>query len=305
MTEHHHDHDHHGPVQEPSRLTAVLVLVSSYMLVEAIAGWLTNSLALLADAGHMLTDAGAIALAMFAAWLTRRPPTDRKSYGYYRAEILAALANAVTLVLIVIGIAWEAYERLSDPPPVMGMQMMIVATVGLAINLFSARLLHTGHGRERSLNIEGVFWHILGDALGSVGAIVAGILMWWKGWYWADPLVSLAIGAIVLYGAVRLTRQSVHVLMEGTPERIDVEEVQAALEAIPGVVDVHDLHIWTVTDRREALSAHFIADEGADNALVLCDAHEVLRSRFRLDHATIQVEPPDFEHMECSFSNGH
>ena len=296
-----HEHHGHSHAETSSRLPLVLVLVSAYMIVEAVAGWLTNSLALLADAGHMLTDAGAIALAILAAWLARRPATEEKSYGYHRAEILAALANAVTLLLIVTGIVWEAYDRLRDPPSVMGLQMMLVATVGLAVNLVSAKLLHHKHDHDRSLNVEGVFWHIIGDALGSVGAIVAGILMWWKGWYWADPVVSLAIGVIILYGAVRLTRASVHVLMEGTPEHLDVGEVEDALEGIPGVSDVHDLHIWTVTNKREALSVHFVAADGTDSSAVLCEAHDLLRRRFRLDHATIQVEPPDFEHMECSF----
>jgi len=307
--DHHHSHGHGdanhlrnqaGEARMRTRLVAVLVLVAGYMVVEAVAGWLTNSLALLADAGHMLTDAGAIGLALFAASLARRPSNPRKSYGYYRAEILAALANAVTLILIVVGISWEAYRRLLHPPPVMGMPMMLVAAAGLAVNVVAMRVLDVDKDTH-SLNVQGVFWHIIGDALGSVGAVTAGLLMWWKGWFWADPLASAAISVIILLGAVRLTRDSVNVLMEGTPERLAAEEVEAALAALPGVVAVHDLHVWTVTSNYESLSVHLIVDDAADVAEVLSAARAMLRERFGIDHVTIQIEPSDFVGCECAF----
>ncbi len=295
-----HDHERSGSTRT---LRAVLALVASYMVIEAVAGWLTNSLALLADAGHMLTDAAAIALALFAAWLSRRPSSPQRTYGYHRAEILAALANAAALILIVVFIAWEAWERLESPPPVMGLPMMIVAVVGLAINVVGALILHRGHD-SHSLNVQGVFWHVIGDALGSVGAVVAGLLMWWRGWYWADPVVSAAICAIILYGGVKLTIKSVNVLMEASPERLDVADIQLALEALPGVLGVHDLHVWTVTSGRESLSVHVTVEDRAASAETLRCATTILDERFGLDHTTVQIEPVGFEHVECGFANG-
>ncbi len=284
-----------------SPLKPVLALTTAYMLVEFAAGWLTNSLALLADAGHMLTDAGAIALALLAAWLARRPSDARRTYGYHRAEILAALANAVTLLLIVVGILREAYARFWEPPQVMGMPMMLVAAVGLVVNLLGMRLLRAGPDGKHGLNVQGVFWHIVGDGLGSVAAILAGVLIWWRGWYWADPVSSALICTIILYGAAKLTKASVHVLMEGSPERLHVEEVQAALEQLPGAREVHDLHIWTVTSDRESLSVHIAAEDYSKSADLLCAARELLRHRFALDHVTIQVEPPEYVHAKCRF----
>lgn len=308
---HVHDASIHGPARshdEDSRranlvpaLKLVLGLVSGYMVVEVVAGWLTNSLALLADAGHMLTDAGAIGLALFAAWLARRPSDSKRTYGYHRAEILAALANAVALLVIVAVIAKEAYDRLQEPPSVMGFEMMLVAVVGLAVNLIGVRLLHDGSGHGHGLNVRGVFWHIVGDALGSVAAILAGLLIWWRGWFWADPACSVLICLVIVYGAAKLTKESVHVLMEGSPERLHVGEVRAALERLPGVRGVHDLHIWTVTSDRESLSVHLIADDYSTSAQLLCAARELLCERFALDHVTIQIEPPDYIHAECRF----
>ena len=293
----HHDHSHdhgqahvHGASDSTKRLVVVLVLTGGYMLLEAVAGWLTNSLALMADAGHMLTDTAAVALALFAARLAKLPANHDKSFGYYRAEILAALANAVTLIVIVVGIAWEAYRRVLDPPEVMGFEMMLVAVVGLAVNLAAAYVLHGGE--RESLNIQGVFWHVLGDALGSVAAIVAGMLMWWKGWLWADPVCSAAIGVIILLGAVRLTSRSLHVLMEGTPSGIDSGEIVAALSDVEGVCGVHDLHVWSVSTGRNALSAHLVVRNAGHFARVLVEARRVLVDRFNLEHSTLQIEPP-------------
>lgn len=299
---HHGDTDRSG--ESTRRLGIVLALVLVFMVVEAVAGWLTNSLALLADAGHMLTDAGAIALALFASWLTRRPGGPQRTYGYYRAEILAALANAVTLIVIVVFIVIEAYKRLGEPPTVMGLPMMVVATVGLVVNLIGMWVLggHHGHNHGRKgLNLQGVFWHIIGDALGSIAAIVGGLLVWWQGWHWADPLVSMLISLIILYGGVRLVLKSVSVLMEISPERIDVREVQHALERLPGVVECHDLHVWTVTSGLESLTAHLVVDPyPADTNLLAC-AHGLLQEQFELDHVTIQVEPVGFSHVDCGF----
>ena len=306
---HYHGHEHrHGgndhSGESTRRLGIVLALVVVFMVVEAVAGWLTNSLALLADAGHMLTDAGAIALALFASWLSRRPSGPQRTYGYYRAEILAALANAVTLIVIVVFIVIEAYHRLSEPQTVMGLPMMAVASVGLVVNLIGMWILggHHGHDHGRQgLNLQGVLWHIIGDALGSIAAIVGGLLVWWQGRYWADPLVSVLISLIILYGGVRLVLKSVSVLMEVSPAEIDVREVQRALERLPGVVECHDLHVWTVTSGLESLSVHLIVDPFPADTDLLAHAHEVLHERFRLNHVTIQVEPVGFAHVECEF----
>ena len=309
---HHHghmpDHSHpaagHGRQDAGGKLALVLAITAGYMVLEAVAGWLTNSLALLADAGHMLTDAAAIALALFAARITRLPRNSRKTFGYYRAEILAALANAVTLILIVIGIAWEAYERLVAPPQVMGFEMMLVAVAGLVVNLVGAKLLHAGHGHSHSLNVRGVFLHIVGDALGSVAAIAAGLLLWWKGWLWADPAVSILIGVIILYGAVKLTRESLHVLMEGTPSHIDTGEVTAALAGIEHVHDVHDVHVWSVSTDMDSLTVHLIVSDPAQWARVLQAAERMLAERFGIHHTTIQVEPPGTHTEDCSLGSG-
>ncbi|HDS74034.1 MAG TPA: cation transporter [Firmicutes bacterium] len=306
---HRHDHEHHHAENDRSgestaRLGIVFALVVVFMFVEAVAGWLTNSLALLADAGHMLTDAGAIALALFASWLSRRPSGPQRTYGYYRAEILAALANAVTLIVIVVFIVIEAYHRLAEPPTVMGLPMMAVASVGLVVNLIGMWILGGNHGHDhgrQGLNLQGVLWHIIGDALGSIAAIVGGLLVWWQGWYWADPLVSVLISLIILYGGVRLVLKSVSVLMEVSPARIDVREVQHALKQLPGVVECHDLHIWTVTSGLESLSVHLVVEPFPADDDFLTRARELLHERFALNHVTIQVESIGFSHVECDF----
>ena len=306
MSDHHHSHDHshhtHSHADSSGGLKVVFIITTAYMVLEAVAGWLTNSLALLADSGHMLTDAAAIALALFAVRIARQPRNPRKTFGYYRAEILAALANAVTLVLIVGGIAWEAYDRFMNPPEVMGFEMMLVAVAGLIVNLIGAKILHGGHSHSHghSLNVQGVFLHIIGDALGSVAAITAGVLMWWKGWLWADPAVSVLIGVIILYGAVKLINESVHVLMEGTPGHIDPEDVIQTLEEIPYAEDVHDVHVWSVTTNMDSLTAHIVVAEPDQWACVLKEARKLLAERFGLEHVTIQVEPPDTHPGACT-----
>ncbi len=290
-----HDHTHrHGPAsQARGRLWVVLTLTASYMLAEAIGGWWTGSLALLADAGHMLTDVAALALALVAMWFATRPATPQKTYGYYRLEILAALVNGVALVLISLLILYEAAQRWSAPPLVNSVPMMIIATGGLLINLLSAWLLHSGH--EHDLNIHGAWLHILGDALGSVGAIVAGALMWAYGWRWADPLFSGLIGLLVIFSAWRLVRESVNVLLEGTPAHIDLGAVQKSICATDGVQGVHDLHIWTIASGLEALSAHVIHSEAIAPPDLLKQLRAKLNHDFGIAHLTIQMETPDFE----------
>jgi cobalt-zinc-cadmium efflux system protein len=285
---HAHAHAHGTPHATERRLVATLILVCVYMVAEVAGGLLSGSLALLADAAHMLSDAGALGLAIFAIWFARRPAPRRHTYGYHRAEILAALANAATLVAIAFYIFFEAWQRLRDPRVVEGGLMAGVAAGGLAVNLASLWLLHAG--RDDSLNTRGAWLHVLTDALGSVQAVAAGVLIVWFGWYWVDPAASLLIGALVVYSAWLLMRESVAVLMESAPKSIDVDQVRARLQDIPGCRGVHDLHVWTIASGLVALSAHCEADRPPADAFRALQ-HE-LAHRFGIHHVTIQFDPP-------------
>ncbi|HSK10353.1 MAG TPA: cation diffusion facilitator family transporter [Vicinamibacterales bacterium] len=292
-----HSHPHTGHGQTTRRANAralkgVLVLVAAYMVAEVIGGLITNSLALLADAGHMLSDVAALSLALFALWFAARPAPPHRTYGYYRAEILAALANGAALVVVAVFILIEAYNRLWDPPEVRGGLMMIIATGGLVVNLVSLRLLHAG--RDDSLNLRGAWLHVVTDLLGSVQAVAAGGLILLFGWTWADPLASVLIGALVFYSAWSLVSASVSVLMESAPGSVDVDAVWNALREVPGVSEVHDLHIWSITSGMPALSVHLVAGPDADQRWdeLLGRSRDLLRDRFGVAHTTIQVEGP-------------
>lgn len=278
------------------RLAAALALVATYMLAEAAAGWWTGSLALLADAGHMLADAGALGLALFALWLAERPAPAAHTFGYRRAEILAALANGVTLIVVAILIAFEAIGRLGAPPPVAGATALAVATGGLAVNLAALALLHGA--RDAGLNLRGAWLHAASDALGSLGAMAAGAAIWLADLRIADPLASLAIAALVLRAAWALLRETVDVLLEAAPPHLDVETLRSALEAEPGVASVHDLHVWTITSGMVSLSCHVEGAQGADSHELLGRLTHTLRERFAIQHATIQLEPEGFRERE-------
>ncbi len=288
---HHHHHDH-GDVKRRN-LAIALGITATFMVVEVIGAIVTDSLALLADAGHMLTDAAALALALVAGWLASRPATDRRSFGFARAEVLAAAVNAAALIAISVYIFWEAWQRFSDPPEIESNLMLAVAIAGLLANALSAWVLSRGGGHTHDLNTRGAFLHVIGDMLGSVGAILAALVMMVTGWYLADPLLSAGIGLLILYGAWRLLRESVDVLMEATPPDIDVDAVRATITATPGVAGVHDLHIWTVTSGLVALSAHIEVDNrrGWDELLVAL--HEQLQERHGIGHLTLQPETCD------------
>jgi cobalt-zinc-cadmium efflux system protein len=270
----------------------VLVLVVLYMIAEVIGGILSNSLALLADAGHMLSDAGALGLALFAIWIAERPATPRWSYGFYRTEILAALANGATLVAIAIYIFAEAWQRLLSPPEVQGALMMTIATGGLVVNLVSLWLLRSGHAE--SLNVRGAWLHVLADAFGSAGAMLAGLLIWLFGWAWADPAVSILIGLLVIVSAWNLLRETVAVLMESAPSNIDVDAVRNMIVSLPGVASVHDLHVWSITSGMVALSAHVSTGEQQAGNALLALLRDRLRDDFGIDHVTIQLEGEGF-----------
>lgn len=292
----------HGPSAGPenrTRLALTLGLVVLYMGAEVVGGILTNSLALLADAGHMLSDAAALGLALFALWFARRPAPISHTFGYYRAEILAALANGATLVAISIYIFWEALQRFREPPEVQGGLMMAVAAGGLVINL--AGLLILRGGRDESLNVRGAWLHVLTDMLGSLQALVAGGLIWWLGWNWADPVASVLIGLLVVYSSWTLLAESVGVLMQRAPGRIDVDEVRDALVSLEGVVGVCDMHVWTVTSGLDSLSAHVIVEDGRTGREMLRRVREMVHDRFDIDHVTIQLEPVGFEERDIPF----
>jgi cobalt-zinc-cadmium efflux system protein len=287
----HTDHGHHHADPRHTdrrRLTMTLALVLLYTGAEVVGGVLSGSLALLADAGHMVSDAASLGLALFAMWIAQRPRTPGHTYGFHRAEILAALANGVTLVVIAVFIVREAWQRLQSPPEVAGPLMMAVAIGGLLVNLAGLGLLHGGRGH--SLNLRGAWLHVLTDALGSVQAIAAGALIWAFGWHWADPVASVLIAALVVWSAWSLLRESVDVLLEATPRHLDVEEIRAALQAVPGVDDVHHLHVWTITSGFVAMSAHVVPKDAAPPNL-LWQLQRLLATRFGIEHATLQIEP--------------
>jgi cobalt-zinc-cadmium efflux system protein len=291
--DHHHTHRHHRSSDNWRRLSLVLSLTVVYMIAEAIGAWWTGSLALLADAGHMFTDVAALALALAAVWFGSRPATSKKTFGYYRLEIIAALVNGVALVVMSLLIFYGAYERWLEPPVIRSGPMIVVAAGGLAINLICAWILQ-GHD-EIDLNIRGAWMHVIGDALGSVAAILAGVCMWLFGWYAADAVFSVIISLLIIWGSVRLIRESTNVLLEGTPAHINLAAVEDAILATKGVADVHDLHVWTITSGREALSAHVIHSATISQPDLLRELRTKLYDRFGVDHLTIQMETPDFE----------
>jgi cobalt-zinc-cadmium efflux system protein len=277
----------HGPADGRRALAVALALVLGFAGLEAAVGVVAGSLALLADAAHMLSDALALGLALFAAWLARRPATPERSFGWRRAEVLAALANAVVLVVLGAWIVWEAAQRLSDPPGVTGGWVLAAGVAGLAVNLAAVRVLH---GAGPGLNVRAAMLHVLADLASSAGVVVAGLVVVATGWKEADPLAGLLIGALVIVSTAGVLRETIGVLLEGAPIGMDAREVGAAIGSTPGVVEVHDLHLWTITSGFPALSAHVLVAAGADCHAIRRELEVLLRERFRLTHTTLQVE---------------
>lgn len=287
-----HDHRHARALPPAERqLVAVFLLTLVYTGCEIAGGIASGSLALLADAGHMATDDLALGLAVFAAWAARRPPDPGRTYGYQRVEILAALANGILLVLICGWVVWEAIRRLAAPPEVASGLMAAVALGGLAVNAAGAYLLHD---HREGMNSRAAFLHVVGDLLGSIGTLVAAGLVALFGWRYADPAASLFIAALLAIGSGRLVWESIHVLLEGAPAHLDAEEIGRALGALAGVVDVHDLHLWSLGGRVPLLSAHVVVEHDARPHEILRAARRTLREDFGIDHVTIQIEPPDY-----------
>jgi cobalt-zinc-cadmium efflux system protein len=285
----HHHHDH-GRGASQKVLLAVLLLTFGYMIAEAVGGYLSNSLALMSDAGHMLTDVAALALSLVAVRFASRPATPRKTFGFYRLEILAALANGVTLLVLSILICYEAWERLRAPEAINAWTLIWISTGGLAVNIASAWLL--GHHHGESMNVRGAYLHVIGDLLGSAAAIVAGLCVVWKGWLWADPAFSVVISLLIIYSAWRLVSDAVNVLLEGAPAHINSAAVESAMREVGGVRDVHDLHVWTITSDRHSLTAHVVIDDLGESYRILRELRSVLAERFSLTHSTIQLEDP-------------
>lgn len=286
-------HDHfHGTLRDRKdqrrKMKWVLGLTAGFMLAEVVGGILSNSLALLADAGHMFTDVGALGLSLLAMRLAQRPPSPRRTYGYVRLEILAALINGAALLFIALIIFKEAWERFRSPPEVDGPLMLAVATVGLVINIIGAWLLHS-HAHD-NLNVRGAYLHILGDLLGSVGAITAGVLVVTKGWMLADPIISLVIASLILVGAWRLVREAADVLLEAAPRGLDVEGLVEELREIPGLEELHDIHVWTLTSGFVAMSGHGVIDDLTMHRTILDEINACLNLR-GINHVTFQLEP--------------
>ena len=284
-----HSHDHEEiRAQGARRLALVLGFTSLFLVVEVVGGVLTGSLALLADAGHMLSDVVALALALGAVWLAGRPATPERSFGYRRAEILAALANAVTLVVVSIWIFIEAFRRVQEPPEVVGGWLLVVAIIGLLVNLAGVWVLHGG--REASLNVSAAFRHVLADLLGSVGVIAAAIVILTTGWRYADPLIGALIGLLVLASSWGILRDSVRILLEAAPKGLDADELGRRMAASPGVAAVHDLHVWSITQGFPALSAHVLVDRHEDCHLRRRELERLLAEEYGIEHTTLQVD---------------
>lgn len=305
---HGHDHSH---IQESfpqglpagarrsqaRRLKLVLVLVGTYMIAEVVGSFLTGSLALLADAGHTLSDLASLLLGLFAVWVAQRPASRQRTYGHTRVEILAALGQGVALVAVAIMIFAEATSRLGTAPEVNGLGMMAVATGGMLANAVGMLLLE--RGRRDSLNIRGVWLHLATDALGSFGVIVAGALVWGFDWTWADPAIAMVIAVLVLFSAWQLLRDAVDILMEAAPGHLDVEEIRDAMLDLTAVSDVHDLHVWTIGNGEVSLSSHLVSPDGVDPNGLLREVREVLAERFSIHHTTVQIEIDDGSDADC------
>jgi cobalt-zinc-cadmium efflux system protein len=289
MSAHAHTHAHVGKRAQLRGTAAAFAITVSVLVVEAVGGWLTGSIALLADAGHMLTDAGALAIAMFAAWLSLRPRSAHKSFGYGRAEILAALGNGLLLGGVSVAIAIESIERLLAPTEIDAAPMIAIAVVGLGANIASALIL--ARIGSDNLNVRAALAHVIGDALGSVAAILAGVTVLLTGFRAADAVAGVLIAGLLVWSAARLVRESVDILLEGAPRELDLPQIADEVGRLPGVKGIHDLHIWTVTSGFLAMSGHVDLEPGADPDTVRRAVHRLLHNDYDIEHTTIQTEP--------------
>lgn len=293
-----HGHHHFDPSGNKKGLMIALIITVGIMFLEFFGGLVTNSLALLSDSGHMLNDASSLALSLVAVWFATKPASPNKTYGFHRFEILAALLNGVTLFVVAGFIIVEAYGRFFEPPTVASGSMMLIACIGLLANVASAWSLMRKGDVKNNINLRSAYLHVLGDALGSVGAIIAGLVMMIFGWYIADPIISVLVALLILRGAWGIIKHTVHVLMEGTPITVNPSEVKAVLENIEGVINVHDLHIWTITSGLDSLSCHLLIKDQEDDQRILQQAIQLIAERFKIQHTTIQIETSMISHEE-------
>ena len=289
---HGHAHQISASGKNKKPLMIVLGLTTAYMLAEVAGGLLTNSLALLADAGHMLTDVGGLALALMAIKFAERPATPERTYGYYRVEILAALTNAIVLIGISLYILYEAYERFRNPPEVQSGTMLLIASIGLAINVAGVFILRSGS--KESLNMKGAYFEVLSDMLTSVGVIIAGVIMLTTGWYYADPIISAGIGLFIFPRTWALLKDAVGVLLEGTPSDVNITSLRETLSKLEGIAEIHDLHVWSLTSGVNALSVHAVLARGFEHDDVLARVHECCTTEFKIAHITAQTEREEF-----------
>jgi len=294
-SDHHHDHDHASTSER--RLLWAFVLTSVTLVVEAAGGWISGSLALLADAGHMFVDAFALLLAFLGAYFARRPADDRRSFGYARLEVLVGYTNALFQFALVAWIVVEAVGRFAKPEPILSGTMLIIAVAGLLVNLFVLQVLG-GHDHD-DLNAAGARLHVLGDLLGSLGAVTAALLIRWQGWLWADAAFSILVSLLILGSAWRLLKRSAHILLEGTPDGVDTAQVAVAAKQGEGIVDVHHVHVWQLAGGRRLATLHARLAEEADAQTALVQVQTILRERFQIVHATVQIERRDCAHEDC------
>ena len=297
---HHHDHGHHHHHSNNKKVLFIsFLLIFTFMIVEVIGGILTNSLALLSDAAHMLSDAFALGLSLFAFKLSEKVSNSNKTYGYKRFEILAAFINGITLLVISLYIFWEAYHRFLEPPNVSG-TMLWIAVIGFLVNVIVALILIKGGDTKNNLNLRSALLHVLGDLLGSVGAIIAGLLILLFNWNIADPIASVIVAVLILISGYRVTSDSVHILMEGTPTDLSITDIEKCLTSLEGVINIHDLHVWTITSDFPALSCHLVVEEHIDRDELLKEAAKLLDEKFSIEHSTIQMEGvhANIEHHE-------
>lgn len=299
-----HNHSHG---KNKRTLKIAFAITAAYMIIEFIGGYLTNSLALIADAGHMLSDSVSLGVGVLAFTLGEKAANRFKTYGYKRFEILAAVFNGVTLVLVAVYIFYEAYHRFADPVEVKSLGMLTIAVIGLLVNLLVAWIMMRGGDTKENLNVRAAFLHVLSDLLGSVGAIIAALLIFFLGWNFADPLMSVVVAVLVLTSGWRVTKEAVHVLMEGTPRNVDLDEVVGAIKNINGVVDIHDLHVWSITSGQNSLSGHVVIEEGTtfEECQQLLRRIEAILADLKIGHVTIQMENKEHPHDNNLISPMH
>ncbi|OXS55082.1 cation transporter [Cohnella sp. CIP 111063] len=297
-----HDHNKstHAHTRSTNRknLTIALFITTGFMIAEIIGGIWANSLALLSDAGHMFSDAFSQGLSLIAFSLAAKPVTPQRTYGFYRVEIIAAFINGLTLAVIAAYIFYEGYKRIINPPEVQSNIMLVIAFLGLVVNIVAAWVLSRGEGSKSNLNMRSAFLHVLGDLLGSAGAIVAGLLILFFGWYLADPLISIFIAVLVLFSGWRVTRESINILIGSTPKHIDVSEISKMMLEVEGVISIHDLHIWTLTSGMELLTCHIVVETEKNMQQTLLKIRKVVYEKFGIEHVTLQMETEDLKESE-------